>query len=343
MWASVAGDESIANLLVNSGADVNRSTEWFVTSRALARQFNQPSIERWLFRHGAELDGGPSNQIKQQIDALERCVNIARTETANAQAGPTMFTHATRSTAPHRYFAAFGVKRVILPVIHAESQDQALRNVKIAIDCQADGAFLINHAISSEQLFEIASVALKAYPDFWLGINALGLSPRRIFEQIPEGIRGVWVDNAMVDERNLQQPAAEEIIAARELRGWNGIYFGGVAFKYQRAVKDVEKAAHMAGCYVDVVTTSGPGTGQAAEEAKITHMSNALGSVPLAIASGITLDNIGTYLSSASCFLVATGISLSFSELDKDLVAPLVRAVHAYEPLGIYYDAYLPR
>jgi predicted TIM-barrel enzyme len=81
---------------------------------------------------------------------------------------------------------------------------------------------------------------------------------------------------------------------------------------------------------MEVVTTSGPGTGKAASPDKIRTMKQALGDFPLAIASGITPDNIDDYLPNADCFLVATGVSSSFDELDAKLVEQLVEKVHAY-------------
>jgi len=95
-------------------------------------------------------------------------------------------------------------------------------------------------------------------------------------------------------------------------------------------VEDLGAAARLASRYCDVVTTSGPGTGQAAAVEKIRAMKQALGPRPLAIASGITPANIGEYLPIADAFLVATGISRSFTELDPALVREAVRRVGEY-------------
>lgn len=50
----------------------------------------------------------------------------------------------------------------------------------------------------------------------------------------------------------------------------------------------------------------------------------------LAIASGITPENIQDYLDFAGCFLVATGISKSFEELDRDKTCALVSTARAW-------------
>lgn len=61
-------------------------------------------------------------------------------------------------------------------------------------------------------------------------------------------------------------------------------------------------------------------------------MKAALGETPLAIASGITAENIGDYLPIADIFLVATGISRTFEELDRNKVIALVERVRSYSP-----------
>jgi predicted TIM-barrel enzyme len=212
-------------------------------------------------------------------------------------------------------------------VIHVESQQQALRNVKIARDTNVDGVFLINHEISHKELLSIHRAVVAEHGDWWVGVNCLDLSPLEVFGCIDEAVAGVWVDDAMIDERAEIQPDAEHVLQIREETGWPGLYFGGVAFKYQRHVEDLVQAATIAAQYMDVVTTSGPGTGEAAAPEKIGIMKQALGDRPLAIASGITPENVGGYLASADCFLVATGISESFEELDPHRVEALVKRI----------------
>ncbi|HEX3797600.1 MAG TPA: adenine phosphoribosyltransferase [Verrucomicrobiae bacterium] len=221
-------------------------------------------------------------------------------------------------------------RHVVLPVIHVEAEAQALKNTEIAFQHDSDGVFLINHSIGSHSLLGIAAQVRRQFPNAWIGVNCLGLDPQEIFERVNENINGIWVDNAMVDERKEVQTEAERILAAREKSGWKGLYFGGVAFKYQREVTDLEGAACIAARYMDVVTTSGPGTGYAALREKITRLKAGLGDRPLGIASGITPENINDYLDTADCFLVATGVSQSFTELDPARVQSLIQKVRAY-------------
>ncbi|MBY0230587.1 MAG: hypothetical protein K2W96_14980, partial [Gemmataceae bacterium] len=182
-----------------------------------------------------------------------------------------------------RFRAVFGDARAVLPIIHVAGRDQALRNTDTARAGGADGAFLISHgSVSDDALLDICRAVREAQPGFWLGVNCLSLRPEELFARLPAGLRGVWSDQAGIDETTDAQPAAARITDARA--SWDGLYFGGVAFKYQRPVRDPAAAALRAAPWMDVVTTSGPGTGQAAPPAKVRSMKQALGDHPLALA-----------------------------------------------------------
>lgn len=225
----------------------------------------------------------------------------------------------------------FSHQRVILPVIHVKNIGQMLRNATIAREQGCDGVFLINHGnMSYADLMDAHHILYQEFSDWWIGVNCLDLRPTEVFGKISQEVSGVWVDNAMINESSEDQPEASTIQKAREKSGWQGLYFGGVAFKYQRPVNEWAKAARIATRYMDVVTTSGPATGRPAYLGKIGEMKQAIGDSPLAIASGITSQNIRSYLGIADCFLVATGISKDFWDLDSSLVKELVRRIRNY-------------
>jgi hypothetical protein len=226
----------------------------------------------------------------------------------------------------------FSNSKIILPVIHIKTMNQSLCNAIIAYEQGCDGIFLINHGESSHiDLIKIHNGLYERFPDWWIGINCLDLAPVDVFNKVTQKVSGVWTDNAMINENSEVQPEADLIQVARKKSNWQGLYFGGVAFKYQRSVNELAKAVRIAVNYMDVVTTSGPATGEPANIGKITEMKQAIGNAPLAIASGITSRNINDYLKIANCFLVATGISKSFWELDALLVKELVYKIRNYK------------
>lgn len=222
-------------------------------------------------------------------------------------------------------------RHLVLPVIHVVDAAQALRNAAIARHAGADGIFLINHGISSDELLAIHRRVLTEHPThWWIGLNCLDLAPDEVFRRLPAGVGGVWVDDAKIREDHEAQPDAERIARAQSGAPGRPLLFGGVAFKYQRPVAELEAAARIAARYMDIVTTSGPGTGHAADLDKLRRMRSALPWTPLAVASGITPENVGDYLPLVDCFLVATGISRSFEELDPAKVRALVTRVRAF-------------
>jgi len=222
-----------------------------------------------------------------------------------------------------KYQSVFNKRSTFLTVIHVEGTEQALRNAIIAKENGADGIFLINHNISYAALLHAYLKIVGELSKFWVGLNFLDLG-RRAVRVMPQDADGLWVDNAGIVEDGEDQVAeALRFDRSRKNHGWNGLYFGGVAFKYQAPVADVALVAKLAVPYVDVVTTSGDGTGEAADLGKIKKMKAAIGEHPLAVASGITPENVHAYVPYVDCFLVATGISHSHTELNPARVRAL--------------------
>jgi predicted TIM-barrel enzyme len=233
----------------------------------------------------------------------------------------------------NRFRAVFANRHALLPVIHVAGQEQAIRNTQVAREAGCDGVFLVSHGrVTDEELLAIHQAVRTALPGFWVGVNCLEMTVEAVFRRVGDTVAGVWVDDARIDEAADDQPAARHILQVQQQTGWQGLYFGGVAFKYQRAVRDLARAASLAAPFVDVVTTSGPGTARAADPAKIRAMKAALGAHPLAIASGISPENVGDYLAHADCFLAATSVSYTFEDLDPGRLRDLVRVVRAWQP-----------
>jgi predicted TIM-barrel enzyme len=139
-------------------------------------------------------------------------------------------------------------------------------------------------------------------------LNLLGYSPLEVAEISKKGI---WADNC------------KQMVKGQ----WEALTFGGVAFKYQEEVGTLEEQVRAGLSSVDVVTTSGPGTGVAASLEKISTMKSYLGGEPLGLASGISLENVEGYLPYVNAYLVGTGIESSFGVLDEIKVKDLRQAI----------------
>ncbi len=217
------------------------------------------------------------------------------------------------------YRQVFPVRHSFFAVVHVENEKQALRNAGIAFGPGgADGIFLINHSIDVPQLFEIYKKVRRAFPDRWIGLNYLGLGHNvHAFNYVDNGVDGFWFDGAGLQERLAQLPTLARVLyhARKRRHRQKCLLFFGVAFKGQRQPADPSLEAMQVAPYVDAVVTSGPETGSRPSLEKIQSIRPGTG-FPLLIASGMTPESVTPYLPYCDGFMVATGISSSFTELD---------------------------
>lgn len=221
------------------------------------------------------------------------------------------------------------MKKLFYAVIHVEDLEQTLINADYAYTNGADGIFLINHAVSTQSLLDIYQEVRKVYPNRWIGLNFLGLDAEEAMFATPTDANGLWTDNAEIDELGENIAPWEWFMNFYDTHP-QCTYFGGVAFKYQRRVAELECAAEKSVACMDVICTSGPGTGIAADVEHVRQLAAGKGKMPLALASGVTPENIADFLPYTDCFLVATGISKTFRMLDPGKVKELAEKVKAY-------------
>ncbi|MFT5503383.1 MAG: putative TIM-barrel enzyme [Gammaproteobacteria bacterium] len=230
-------------------------------------------------------------------------------------------------------------KTAVFPVIHVLTHEQTSLNVQIAIEESCAGVFLINHDFDVDQFLPIVRSVREQFPEFWLGVNFLAVTGKIAFPILAEleknGCRvdGYWADDARIDESAEidQQVEAAGILEVKRRCGWGGMYFGGTAFKKQREVESqfFNRSAEIATHWMDVVTTSGSATGIAVGTEKTRVFRNGVGNSALALASGITPENIGSYTHLIDACLVATGINLEndFYNIDRIRLSKLMERV----------------
>lgn len=205
--------------------------------------------------------------------------------------------------ASHRVFA----------VVHVQNQAQAVRNCTVAHEAGCDGAFLIAHrTVSWIELATYLASCSAAIP--YVGVNFLDLSAPdavTVAAAHVDGFDAVWTDATYLGRK----PDGIEV-------------FSGFAFKHQPQPRDLVVGAQVMSGSCDVVTTSGPATGLAADVEHVQKIRNAIGSSKrLALASGITAANVASFMPYVNDFLVATSISAGWQELDPQKTARLVSTV----------------
>jgi predicted TIM-barrel enzyme len=237
-------------------------------------------------------------------------------------------------TSVNRIVSVFGTSPVLLPVVHPINREAALEAIHVAHGCGVKGVFLIDQGMHERDVLTLIREVRDRWPSLWIGLNLLSRSPTKtLVTAIERGVAidGIWSDNAGIDECQAggAQLVAEAFVLARRAASWNGLYFGGVAFKYQREVapSDLSAAAERSVAYMDVLCTSGPGTGHAADVEKIRALRTGLGDHAMAIASGITPENVHLYLPHTQAFLVGTGIEQQLGVFDAAKIEALLRAM----------------
>lgn len=226
------------------------------------------------------------------------------------------------------YRKVFPKRNTLLIVVHAVSEEQVLRNVSVALKGGADGVFLINHSIPAGELLRYYATVRMQYPRRWIGLNLLDLMPHETVIFLPPRTSGVWFDDiGIAEDKEEPDSMARAVRDVHQAFAKEALLFGGVAFKYRQPVRDLRRVAQLAVPHTDVLTTSGDATGVAADPEKIRVMKRAIGNHPLAIASGVTVENVNQYMKWADCFLVATGVSDTHTELNASKVHALAERV----------------
>ena len=220
----------------------------------------------------------------------------------------------------------------IFPVIHHIDSPTTHAEVNQALRLGVDGVFLISHYSSDtayagiaddETLMCLASELKALHPGSCIGINCLSWSPLHSAQRAVEAsLDMIWADSMGVDSSGLTGEGEALMRLAAEHPGIE--FFASVAFKYMPEELDPVTAADNARMARFVPTTSGSATGAPPDLEKIRAMA-ARG--PLAVASGMTPDNVHLYSPYLSDILVATGIAADEHHLDPGKLARFIKCV----------------
>lgn len=205
----------------------------------------------------------------------------------------------------------------VLAVIHSRPKD-ALENAIIAMNCGCDGVFFISHGdMTPAELLYLSDSDAFDKPQ---GVNFLGFTVEDAMNMVGNRASMIWSDYT---PSGMEREALER---ARQHMAFNGLLFGGIAFKYQPQPADLRQAAEEVKGFIDVLTTSGDGTGYAPEVEKLAILAEGFGN-KIAVASGVTPENVVPMLPYLSHILVSTGISKDFYTIDPDKCKRLVDVV----------------
>lgn len=216
-------------------------------------------------------------------------------------------------------------KLQIWPVIHFQTNEVALRNAAIAARCGCDGVFLIDMAGQDDpmQLDATAAQIKQLHPKLKVGINFLSLRALDALDRnLHLGLDATWTDSPGIRSDGIEATALD--IESRLKASSSHLFFASVAFKYQPEDSDPPMAARFARKLGMVPTTSGMKTGQAPSTEKLRAMQQTNIGSALALASGVTPDNVQELGQFLTHVLVSTGISQSFYLFSETLLKQLM-------------------
>lgn len=168
----------------------------------------------------------------------------------------------------------------------------------------------------------------EAFPGLKVGANFLGL-PSIDAYRMSQNQR---LDATWSDRQDFYAGAAQ-----REARGILRFapstypFFAAVAFKGQARDPLPGKSARLAASYGVIPTTSGPATGVPIDVRKLRDMRREMEpSDPLAVASGVTPENVEEILPYVTHILVSTGVSGPGDTFDAEKLSRLIERARSF-------------
>lgn len=235
----------------------------------------------------------------------------------------------------------------VFPVVHINNDDVhvAVREGRRALELGVDGLYLIDHFngnVNKKPLLDAYYNLKSISPEAYIGVNILGLGPHDAMRALARSINkskglilppsGLWIDDMMED--GLDKSAAIELRDSNP-RLKSIRILGGVAFKYTETyTEDPIMASYWTEWLkdsVDVIVTSGEATGREPSLEKLTAMKEAAADKPLAVASGISSDNIRKYEGIVDEILVSSSIETypSSGRFDRQKLEELIEIAHS--------------
>lgn len=190
----------------------------------------------------------------------------------------------------------------VYPVIHYLSDKLTVEQASIACQEGADGVFLISHHHDDTPLASLAATIKNKF-GFKVGINYLSSGAVLAIEDAKiYNLDMVWSDTCGISSKGYTNRAYQ----IKESLPVGVQFFASIAFKYQMHEDNPSLAAQKVRDFSSqfIPTTSGAATGSAPSVIKISSMG------PVAVASGMTEDNIEEFKPYLSHVLVATGVSI---------------------------------
>ena len=203
---------------------------------------------------------------------------------------------------------------VVIHIITEEGisvEKRTLNQVTLAFDNGANGVFLIpaEGGFPVESTLKCYNSVRSVYPNKFIGINFMA-SAAVVSKNIPMDASALWTDFGIGCQNHEKE--IKTIKNSIHDIDWKGMYYGGFFFKgnnstFPENVTVMEKCINNAVNYIDVLTTSGSSTGISISLQRLKNIRECHKGI-IAVASGVTAENINEILNYADEFIVGTGV-----------------------------------
>lgn len=210
----------------------------------------------------------------------------------------------------------------VIPVIHHIDTQTTIKNAAMCARLGAWGVALISMDTDNEELCAIGEVIKWGYPNIKVGVNHLGESAlESIAKNLESELDFTWTDNQLVKDGFVSELAHQ---CSDALKNKNHLLFSAVSFKYQAKDSDPVQSTLKTYELGFIPTTSGAKTGASADLEYLKNLSSIIPQKTLAVASGLTPENVLVQKHYLGYGLVATGVSKDFHSFDEDLLKKFI-------------------
>lgn len=209
----------------------------------------------------------------------------------------------------------FNARKQIWVVGYLNSNyEDSLSDLKIAIENGADA--IVFEGKDHQKVDEFLAQLRMAAPHFRMGVNFLGPDEnlgtyQETFTLAKKhNLEIAWTDFSGVDQ--IHEMKDLDLNHIESIRSDSFFYVSGVHMKYSTLrdpKKRVEKSALQAMGWVDGIVLTGSKTGAAADLEAVKSVRSQIGDFPMGLASGVTAENVSSFIPWIDFVLVNTGIS----------------------------------
>ena len=197
------------------------------------------------------------------------------------------------------YRELFGDRKPVIGMLHLKGDgrmtvlERTCKEIDIYLDCGVDALLVENYFGSADDCEEVLAWLQAKLPRAIYGVNILDDYGRAFALSARYGAKFIQIDS-VCGHLPPQHDAFYAEQLAKYRRNSDAVLLGGVRFKYQpvRSGRALAEDLRLGAERCDAIVVTGEGTGMATPQEKVSEFRGILGSFPLVVGAGVTLDTV---------------------------------------------------